>query len=55
MSSKRIPSWYRLYLERRLKKIELVLFWLDKANDMIDQGYPYLAKINFNIAKTILT
>ena len=54
ISTKKIPVWYRIYLEKRLRRLEDALKWLNIAEKANDEGFPYIAKVNFNIAKRIL-
>lgn len=54
MSNKKIPGWYRVYLEKKLRKLKNALKWLDLADKTLEEGFPHLAKIDFNIAKRIL-
>lgn len=51
---KRIPTWYRLYLERRVKKLETALTWLDYADNFIRVDAPIAAARYINAVKTIL-
>jgi hypothetical protein len=51
---KNIPSWYKLFLENRLKKLETALTYLDLAEKKLDSGFPFLAEIKLNQAKKLL-
>jgi hypothetical protein len=38
--SKRIPSWYKLFIERRIKRLEKSVEYIDLATRYLDAGFP---------------
>ena len=54
MSTKKIPGWYRIYLERRLAKLESGLIQLDHAENMLSRGYLLSASCFIKFAKNTL-
>lgn len=51
---KRLSGWYRLVLERKLKRLETALTLLDKADRCIDLDYLKSAKTCLNQANRII-
>lgn len=47
MSTKKIPGWYRVYLEKKLIRLEIALRWINLAEK-------YNERLYLNIAKNIL-
>lgn len=51
---KQIPAWYRVYMEKKLARLEIALIWVNKADELLNKGFPTMAKIDLSIAKRIL-
>lgn len=45
-----IPVWYRMMIERRIKKLENALNILDFADECLNASYNNVAKTCFNYA-----
>lgn len=54
MSNKKIPSWYRIYLEKRLAKLEKTLAMINFADKALELEYPISARKCLERAKIIL-
>lgn len=54
MTKKRIPAWYKLFLERKIKKLERGLISLNFAEASLSFGYINETKIYINLAKQTL-
>lgn len=56
MSTKRkqLPTWYKLYLNKRIKRLENALINLDHADNMISRGYLMSAACFIKLAKYTL-
>ena len=40
---KHLPVWYKLFIKKRVKKLETALKILDIAEEYLDNGYLYLS------------
>jgi len=43
IKKKQIPTWYKLFIERRLKKLEIALSFLNIAEEYLYNGYVNMA------------
>ena len=51
---KRIPVWYRMFIERRIKKLEAALTYIDKAEHLLPIGFVNVSLSYINKAKNSL-
>jgi len=51
MSNKQIPAWYKIFVEKRIKKLEIALEMLNNVEILLDQGYLHIAAIGLEVAK----
>ena len=48
---KQLPAWYKIYIEKRIQKLEKALSYLNLAEISIQRNYPYTAKAYFELTK----
>lgn len=54
IKKKQIPAWYRIYLEKKLERLEEALKWLNRAEKLRIYAHPLAAKACLNTAKEYL-
>jgi len=52
LTKKQIPAWYRIFIEKRVKKLETALTFLNTADQALDLGLVYTAKSYLKKAKS---
>lgn len=49
---KRLPVWYKMLIERRIKKLEEALSYIERAENSIDKGFVYYSLLCIRKAKS---
>jgi len=54
MTKKQIPTWYKLFIERKIQKLEKALTYLDQVETCINTGHRHTAKALLEYTKEYL-